>query len=132
MHKKPVVMNLVVTLGLVSILLAVTEPIFASLHNFAFREIEADFLEPLFFATIFVIPTSVFLLFFNQTIQLKWWHWARWMMLVSIPVILTGTTTGYAWLRRTDLAVLCGSVLLGSTIVYALIQRFYYKTGLNK
>jgi O-antigen ligase len=131
MFKKPAVITFAVSFGIILLLLLLTEPIFSFLHHFAFKNLESSLLEPLFFGTLSVIAASVFILFFNQTIQLRWWRWARWVMLGSIPLILTGTTSGYAWLRRTDMAILCGSVLLGSTIVYALVQRFHYRTGVD-
>ena len=102
-----------------------------ALDNF-WRYYNGGVIEPLEFISVFLFAAGLFLLFFNQTIQLKWWRWARFFMLGSVPLILTGTTTGYAWLRRTDLAVLCGSILLCITVVYALTQRFYCKTGLDK
>ena len=99
-----------------------------SLDNF-WRLYNGGVIEPLELVSLFLLVIGIPLFLFNQTIQQKWWRWARWMLLGSIPIILTGSTSGYTWLRRTDLAILCGSVLLGSTLLYVLVQRFYYKTG---
>lgn len=116
--------------GLTLILVIEFLRIFNDSHLDSFwRQYNANLIEPLEIVSLFLFFLGLFLLFFNQTIQLLWWRWARWVMVASIPVILTGSSTGYVWFRRTDLVVLCGSTLLGATVLFALYQRWYRKTG---
>ena len=115
------------SVALAALIVVLIEPTFDFVNKGNFFNFEESLLEPIFWFNSFIIGTTLFLLFFNQTIQTRWWRWARWVMLVSLPVIFTGSTSGYAWLRRTDLALICGLVLLGSTVIYALLHRFYFK-----
>jgi len=43
---------------------------------------------PLELISFFLIPTSLYLLFFNKTIQQAWWRWARFALLVPFAVII--------------------------------------------
>jgi hypothetical protein len=103
------------------------EPTFEVLNQGYFFNQEENLLEPAFWFNGFIIVSAIVILMFKQIIQTLWWRWAKWVMLVSLPVILSGSTSGYAWLRRTDLAILCGLLLLSSTVVFALTARFYFK-----
>ena len=129
MFKKPAFSILVVSVSVVTLLVAITSPATMSLHGNTFFKYESAWLEPLFIFSSLIAVSASFLLFFNHTIQTRWWRWARWFMLASVPVILTGATTGVTWFHRTDLALVCGVVLFGSTIAYVLVHRFYFKTG---
>ncbi|MCA9362233.1 hypothetical protein KC906_02570 [Candidatus Kaiserbacteria bacterium] len=51
-----------------------------------------------------------------------------WFAPLAVIVIASGTDgSGYVWLPRTDLSVIVGSVLVVITLIFALVQRFYYK-----
>jgi hypothetical protein len=116
-----------VSIAVAIIIIVLIEPTFEVLNQGYFFNQEENLLEPAFWFNGFIIVSAIVILMFKQIIQTLWWRWAKWVMLVSLPVILSGSTSGYAWLRRTDLAILCGLLLLSSTVVFALTARFYFK-----
>lgn len=90
---------------------------------------------PLELISFFLIPTSLYLLFFNKTIQQAWWRWARFALLVPFAVIILMLPTyegGGGFISfggTTDLVILWGVVFAAATLVTTLYHRFYRKTG---
>lgn len=84
--------------------------------------------EPLLVVTLFIFLSSFSLLFFSDQIFHRWLkNIISWYAPLAFLLILSGTTGGsYVWLPRVDVAVLVGWVLVVITVLFSLIQRFYY------
>jgi hypothetical protein len=93
-------------------------------------------IEPFEFTSLSLIPTALYLLFFNQTIQQSWWRWARFALLVPFATIILMLPTyqnGGGFITfggTTDLVILWGVVFSAATFIYALYQRFWLKNGM--
>ena len=82
-----------------------------------------------FYASLFLVGANFVLLFFIDQITRLWWKkFMVWFAPLAVILIASGTDgSGYVWLPRTDLSVIVGSVLVVITLIFALVQRFYYK-----
>ena len=92
-------------------------------------------IEPFELTSLSLIPTALYLLFFNQTIQQSWWRWARFALLVPFALIillLPMYQNGGGFITfggTTDLVILWGVVFSAATFIYTLHQRFWLKNG---
>ena len=92
-------------------------------------------IEPIEFISVFLIPTTLYLLFFNLTIQQAWWRWARFALLVPFALIVLLLPTyqnGGGFITfggTTDGVILWGLVFTIATLVHTLYQRFWLKVG---
>jgi hypothetical protein len=92
-------------------------------------------IEPFELTSLSLIPTALYLLFFNQTIQQSWWRWARFALLVPFALIillLPMYQNGGGFITfggTTDLVILWGVVFSAATFIYTLYQRFWLKNG---
>ena len=84
-----------------------------------------------------MLPTALYLLIFNQTIQQSWWRWARFVLLVPFALIILllpmyQSGGGFiSFVGTTDLVILWGILFAAATVLYTLYQRFYLKTGVT-
>ncbi|MCA9397965.1 hypothetical protein KC573_03980 [candidate division WWE3 bacterium] len=117
------------SLGVIGLLLAITEPATHFLHGGMFVVYEPILLEPIFFSFIALAVSSAILLSSTEETSRLWWKkFMVWFAPLAVIVIASGTDgSGYVWLPRTDLSVIVGSVLVVITLIFALVQRFYYK-----
>ena len=93
--------------------------------------------EPIEFLSFILVSVSFFTVFFSATIQQKWWRWARWAIAVPVGFILFGLTqsqgSGFiSYGGVTQFVVLWGAVFAAATFTYTLMQRFWFKVGINK
>ena len=102
----------------------------STLSNF-WGNYNSDVIEPLELTSLFLFGIGLYLLFFNQTIQLAWWRWARWFIVwITLLVWLSGGGTGGLSIGGpTYMTTLWFTILSVSTFVYTLYQRFYKKLG---
>jgi hypothetical protein len=86
-------------------------------------------IDPLEFLSISLVATTFILLFFSDKIFNLWLKkFMIWFAPLAAFIILIGASeVNYGWPTRTSFAILVGEVLVGSTLLFALIQRFYYK-----
>lgn len=98
------------------------------------RLYNSTLIEPLEILSVFLIGIGVYLLFFNQAIQQKWWRWSRWyLVLIILPILVfvESRATGFISLvSSTDIVVWLGMVWSVITIVQTAVLRFYYKDGI--
>jgi hypothetical protein len=115
------------------LVLIMIEPSFSTINNGMFFSFEEDYLEPLFFGAFFTFGLSIYLLFFNQAIQLAWWRWARWFMVwIGFLVLISGGGTGGFTIGGPGyMATLWFTILSLITFIYTLYHRFYLKTGVS-
>ena len=116
-----------VALGL--FLLLITEASTEFFHKGLFYSLESSLIEPLFFMNLSVVAASFILLFFRDSIFKLWLKKIiTWFAPLAILAIAFGSTeVSYVWPTRTSLAIILGEILVVITLVFALIQRFYYK-----
>jgi hypothetical protein len=92
---------------------------------------------PLELVSFILIPTALYLLLFNPTIQQVWWRWARFALLVPFALIILLLPTyqnGGGFITfggTTDLVILWGAVFVVATLITTLYHRFYRKTGIS-
>jgi hypothetical protein len=97
------------------------------------RQNNADIIEPLEFASLYLIGIGIYLLFFNQTIQQAWWRWARWFIVwIAFLVLISGGGSGGFSIGGPDyMANLWFAILCVVTFIFTLYQRFYKKVGIQ-
>lgn len=74
--------------------------------------------------------SSVILLFFNDKIFGLWLKkFMIWFVPVSVVLIATGSVeVNYGWPTRASMAINLGVIMFATTLIFALVQHFYYKT----
>jgi|GEM_PF-1241027 len=111
-------------------LLLITEPSFDFIHRGYFNSFESVLLAPLFFTLIFYFVSSGILLFFSDQIFKLWLRKIiSWFLPLSIFLIWVLGSDGGSYVNpsSTDFAVFSGIVLVITTIIFALVQKFRYK-----
>jgi hypothetical protein len=110
-------------------LLLITEPSFSFLHQGYFNRFESGFLEPLFFTLGSYLLSSIILLFFSNKIFKLWLRKiVSWFLPLSIFLIWAGGGgNSYTTPDKTTYAIVLGIILSVVTLIFALVQRFYYK-----
>lgn len=93
-------------------------------------------ISPFEYFSLICIVISIYVLFFNPTIQQSWWCWARFVLFVPIALILillptySGGGGFISFSGTTELVILWGVVFGFITVVHTpLYHRFYLKTG---
>ena len=101
-----------------------------SVYENFFLRINGTIFEPSLYFTIGVTLSSMILFLSNEAVFQKWLRTIfSWFLPVCIILIISGTTgNSYAWLPRTDIAMLLGQGLVVGTLVFVLAHRFYFKT----
>ncbi|MCA9360686.1 hypothetical protein H6785_01060 [Candidatus Nomurabacteria bacterium] len=89
----------------------------------------AAFMDSLEFLSLSIITTSIILLFFNNQIFKLWLNkFMIWFVPISLVLIAMGSVeVNYGWPTRTSMAIGMGVVMVVTTLVFALVQRFYFK-----
>lgn len=121
--------NLLISFLLVSAILVATEPTFSSLNKGVFLGWESSFLEPLFFVSISYFFSTVILLPFSNTIFHRWLKYiVSWFLPLSLIILTAASPTrgSVVSFDRTEYAIALGFVLTAMTLIFALVQRFYY------
>ncbi len=82
------------------------------------------------YALFYLTLTFLILLFFSDDIFRKWFKkFIIWYAPLSVLLILTGDDgTSYTWLSKADLVNNFGVILVVTTLVFALVQKFVYKS----
>ena len=121
--------SFVITLGVAALTL-----VYLLLRKHYFEDLHFDYyyrdtVVAVFYASLFLVGANFVLLFFIDQITRLWWKkFMVWFAPLAVILIASGTDgSGYVWLPRTDLSVIVGSVLVVITLIFALVQRFYYK-----
>lgn len=106
-----------------------TEPLFSKVNQGVFFEWESVLLAPIFFVSLSYLFSIFILFFFPDTIFRLWLRRiVSWFLPLSLLLIASGTTgNNLAWIPRTDLAIFSGTALVILTLMFALVQRFYYQ-----
>lgn len=86
--------------------------------------------DPLEFFSLALVVTSFILLFFNSSIFNLWRiKFMNWFIVLALMLIISGSDSfSYAWPTHTSWAIILGSIMVIVTLVFSLVQRFYYKT----
>ena len=81
------------------------------------------------YALFYLTITFLTLLFFSNDIFSKWFKkFFMWYAPLAIIIILTGDNgASYTWLSKADLVNNFGVVLVVTTLIFALVQKFVYK-----
>jgi hypothetical protein len=114
----------------VSMLLVVlTEPMFAWLHKGSLNMFEASMLEPIFYCVIGIGGSTIPFLFLSQNLFQKWFK-KIFVWFVPLGLFITFSTDVYGGIPqpgRGDTAGLFSMLLVVVTLIFILVQRFYYK-----
>jgi ABC-type transport system involved in multi-copper enzyme maturation permease subunit len=115
-------------LGLAFILI-LTEPSLGFINKGYFNHLENSLLAPLFFFLLGLTVSLGILLLFKEAIFQKWLrNILFWHAPLSVILISTGATGSYyAWFQRTDLAIFSAVSLVAITLIFCLLQNFYFK-----
>lgn len=106
-----------------------TEPMFASIHNYKFASLEPFFITPLFYLlTAFLISLLTIRMFafscfglWNKTIL-------SWYGPIGILVVATGAPgASFAYPSRSDLALYIGAGLVVTTLIFVSLQHYREK-----
>jgi hypothetical protein len=90
-------------------------------------------IEPLEFFSLILFLVGLYLLFFNQYIQNKWWGWFRWAILSLFLFICLINYEGTGGFTSPAVVVIYwGSVAGVVTFLHTLYHRFYLKTGVQE
>ena len=110
-------------------LLLLTEPATYFIHQGLLNTYEASLLEPIFFFLIGFSVSLTILLFFTEKIFKLWVNkFAIWFIPLSVLVIASGSVgVSYGWPTRTSFALNLGVLIVIATLIFALVQRFYFK-----
>ncbi len=86
-------------------------------------------IDPLEYSSVALVLTTAILLFFSEKIFNLW---LKKFMVWFVPLAIFLTATGsvevsYGWPTRTSFAILTGEIMVAVTLLFALVQRFYYK-----
>ena len=136
MLKKPGLTLFVISLLLLVLLLYRAEANIEWIDNMLIGY-RSSIISPLEYVSLITVFVSLYLLFFNKTIQQAWWRWARFALLVPFALILLLLPTyqnGGGFITfggTTELVILWGVVFAAATFVTALYHRFYRKTGIS-
>jgi hypothetical protein len=134
MLKKPALILFIISIIAMLLLLFRSAADIEWLDNILFNY-RNSVIEPIEFISVFLIPTTLYLLFFNLTIQQAWWRWARFALLVPFALIVLLLPTyqnGGGFITfggTTDGVILWGVVFTIATLVHTLYQRFWLKVG---
>ncbi len=102
---------------------------FFAMDNFddIFLDFNGRVFEPLQVWNLALIIISVILMFFSQDIFNRWFKFVFvWLFPILFLMSMTAGTTGFGF-DSTDYAYVDGWILGIVTIVFALIQKFWYK-----
>ena len=101
---------------------------FTSLDNFR-DAYEDSIVDPFSYIALFSVLVSFILLFFSNKIFKLWLRKiVSWFLPLSIFLIwVGGDGNSYTTPDKTTYAIVLGFVLVVITLVFALVQRFYYK-----
>jgi hypothetical protein len=90
------------------------------------------FFDALEWLSLFFLIATVILLFFNDTIVKRWFKYiAIWFLPLSFVFSIVGAGSGLLQPSTDDLSILTGQMLVGITLIFALYNRFYRKTGVS-
>ena len=111
------------------LLIFLTDPATYYIHKGILNSLESSILEPLFFFVSSLTLSSIILLFFNNQIFKLWLNkFMIWFVPISLVLIAMGSVeVNYGWPTRTSMAIGMGVVMVVTTLVFALVQRFYFK-----
>lgn len=118
-----------ITLMLIILLIVMTESAFGYFNSGLLINLEEKLLEPLFFGSIAFFVCSLFFYFFPEKI-FKLWLRKIVIWFLPLSVILLSIWDGgndLIFPSRTEVAIVFGIALVSITLVFALVQRFYYK-----
>jgi hypothetical protein len=104
------------------------------LSNFAFIDsfrtsYEDSFVDPFSYITLFSVVISFILLFFSHQVFKLWLRRIIiWFLPISVFLIWFGSGgNDVVAPSETEVAILLGYTLTTITLIFALIQKFYYK-----
>lgn len=121
---------LFITALMISVLLVVfTERSFLWLHNGFLNQYENAFLQPLFYWFLGFTFCATLFIFSSQLIFQKWFK-KIFVWFVPLGLLITFSTDVYGGIPqpgRTDTAGLLTTLFVGITVIFILVQRFFYK-----
>lgn len=112
------------------LILVITEPAFNFLNKGLFRGLEDILFAPLFYMLFSYSVSSIFLLFFSHRVFTIWLRKIiSWFLPLSLIILVAADPRagGVVSFSRTDYAIGLGFLLITITLIFALIQRFYFK-----
>jgi hypothetical protein len=112
------------------LILVITEPAFNFLNKGLFNDLENILFAPLFYMLFSYSVASIFLIFFSHRVFTMWLRKiVFWFLPLSIIILVMADPRagGVVAFSRTDYAIGLGFILIGTTLIFALIQRFYFK-----
>ena len=125
-HKKLIIIAAVTAVGA----FILTEPSFTFLNQGYFRKFENIIFAPVFFISLsYFIGGLTLALFSNAIFKLWLQKIVVWFLPLSMILLASSAPgrTGMVSFNRTDYAIALGVLLIVMTLVFALIQKFYYK-----
>ncbi len=95
----------------------------------SFSKINSPYFEPILLLSLTIMVSVVIVSLFGTEIFNRWFNtFFKW----GVPVCLILTFLmepgiSYGSISRTGMAMLLGEILIASTLVFALVQKFYFK-----
>lgn len=120
---------LITSFAAAAAIIILTEPAFRSVHNGVFNSFESAFLEPIFIWTLSLLASSIILIAFSHEVFTLWYR-KVFIWLVPIGLVITFLTApgiSFGGLSRLATASTLGTILVITTLVFALVQKFRYK-----
>lgn len=94
---------------------------FKRMHN-------TSFIEPLSYIAGSLFLTCTILMFVSNDALKKWVKYCYWFLPIAGILIISGSTeSSYIWPSRSDFSLFFGTILVITTLIFALIQKFIYK-----
>lgn len=124
--KKSFIIISIVLLGLLS---ALNLWIVESPYKSIFMEINSPLFEPLLYWSLAMVVVSIILLFFSQEVFKIWFtSFFRWFLPVGLVLtFLSDPQSSFTFPDRAGVAALFGQLLVLVTLIFVLVQKFYYK-----
>mgnify|MGYP006277894249 CR=1 FL=1 len=91
---------------------------------------ENSIVDPLSYVALFSVCISLYLVFFSNQIFNLWLRKiVSWFLPLSALILLAASPTrgGVVSFDRTDYAIALGVLLFSVTVIFALVQRFYFQ-----
>ena len=120
---------LITSLVILFLLIVLTEPAFKWLHHGIFNSLEDSILEPIFYLTMGISTCSLIFVFLEIILFKRWLtKILSWFLPVSLLIIFTSNVYGgIPQPGRTDVAALFSTLLVFITVIFILVQKFYFK-----
>lgn len=125
-HKKSfLISSVVVLVSLAALNLWIVDSSYKAL----FMEINGSIFEPVLYLSLAITVASIIMLFCSSEVFKLWFSSIfRWFLPIALVLtFLSDPQSSFTFPDRAGVAALFGELLVLVTIIFALVQKFYYK-----